>query len=184
MKAIKTSYRGYSFRSRTEAKWAVFFDKLGLLWYYEEQGFVLPDSGCYLPDFKLILPTDELVYCEVNGCEADDFADPEISKLREFATESRCKIVLLTGVPEYRVYNQFVPDSMPNSFTAVFFQDYEPFLMTASDYWFQVLKLDSRTGRLHFNLNDRALRKAFGRGYLEAVAAARGARFEHGESPT
>jgi hypothetical protein len=38
MKAIETLYRGYRFRSRTEARWAVFFDKLGLRWDYEEEG--------------------------------------------------------------------------------------------------------------------------------------------------
>src|SRR4051812_25766152 len=97
MKAIETRYRGYRFRSRLEARWAVFFDKLGLQWEYEEQGYVLPKAGCYLPDFKLILPTKEIIYCEVNHGEADDFADDEISKLREFATECRCKVILLTG---------------------------------------------------------------------------------------
>jgi len=29
-----------------------------------------------LPDFKLILPTEELVYCEVNHSEADDWWCP------------------------------------------------------------------------------------------------------------
>ena len=183
MKAIETRYRGYRFRSRTEARWAVFFDKLGLRWDYEEQGYVLPKSGCYLPDFKLILQAEELVYCEVNHSEADDFAHEEINKLREFATQRRCRIILLTGVPDYRAYNQLLPDAPPNAFTAAFFQDYEPFVVTADAYWFQVLELDSRTGRLHFALDERALKNAFGRGYLEAVASARAARFEHGESP-
>lgn len=30
MKAIETRYKGYRFRSRLEARWAVFFDALGL----------------------------------------------------------------------------------------------------------------------------------------------------------
>lgn len=183
MKAIETHYRGYRFRSRTEARWAVFFDKLGLRWDYEEQGYVLPKSGCYLPDFKLILATEELVYCEVKHSDADDFANDEISKLKEFANACRCKVILLTGVPDYRVYNQLLPDAPPNTLSAAFFRDYDPFVVTADAYWFQVLELDSRTGRLFFALDERALRKAFGRGYLEAVASARAARFEHGESP-
>src|SRR5438067_13347526 len=108
MKAIETYYKGYRFRSRTEARWAVFFDKLGLRWDYEEEGYVLPKTGCYLPDFKVILPSDEIIYCEVNHSEADDFADDEIRKLREFAHERRCKVILLTGVPDFRAYNQLV----------------------------------------------------------------------------
>lgn len=50
IKAIETVYKGYRFRSRLEARWAVFFDALGLKWSYEVEGFQLP-SGWYLPDF-------------------------------------------------------------------------------------------------------------------------------------
>jgi hypothetical protein len=52
---IPTRYKGYHFRSRLEARWAVFFDQLGLDWEYEPQGYVL-DGTPYLPDFKLVLP--------------------------------------------------------------------------------------------------------------------------------
>lgn len=51
--AIETEYRGYRFRSRLEARWAVFFDALGLPWEYEVQGYQLPDGTAYLPDFWL-----------------------------------------------------------------------------------------------------------------------------------
>lgn len=50
IKAIDTIYRGYKFRSRLEARWAVFLDRVGLQWEYEFEGFALP-SGYYLPDF-------------------------------------------------------------------------------------------------------------------------------------
>jgi hypothetical protein len=30
--AIPTRYKGYHFRSRLEARWAVFFDALGIKW--------------------------------------------------------------------------------------------------------------------------------------------------------
>ena len=143
----------------------------------------LPEAGAYLPDFRLILSTGESVYCEVNHSDADDFESSEIDKLREFATVSGCRTLLLTGVPDHRAYNQLMPNSAANSFTAGFFRDYAPFVCTADEYWFQALRLDTTTGRLHFDLDARALRKAFGRGYLEAVDLARGARFEHGESP-
>jgi hypothetical protein len=34
-KSIQTRYSGRYFRSRLEARWAVFFDALGLKWDYE-----------------------------------------------------------------------------------------------------------------------------------------------------
>lgn len=37
--ALETHYAGYKFRSRIEARWAVFFTRLGLDWEYEEQGY-------------------------------------------------------------------------------------------------------------------------------------------------
>ena len=49
-KAIETEYAGCRFRSRTEARWAVFFDTLSLEWEYEPEGFDL-DGIRYLPDF-------------------------------------------------------------------------------------------------------------------------------------
>lgn len=52
IKAISTVYNGIRFRSRLEARWAVFFDKLGIEYLYEFEGYQLP-SGWYLPDFYL-----------------------------------------------------------------------------------------------------------------------------------
>lgn len=52
IKAIETHWRGHRFRSRLEARWAVFFDVLGVPWEYEPQGFVLGGTP-YLPDFWL-----------------------------------------------------------------------------------------------------------------------------------
>lgn len=53
MKAIETLYEGYRFRSRLEARWAVFLTTLGVHWEYEKEGYVLPDGSWYLPDFWL-----------------------------------------------------------------------------------------------------------------------------------
>ena len=51
--AIETEYNGYLFRSRLEARWAVFFDEIGLNWSYEAEGYVLDDGSYYLPDFTI-----------------------------------------------------------------------------------------------------------------------------------
>ena len=50
IKAIETVYNGYKFRSRLEAKWAVFFDAVGIKYQYEIEGYEMDDIR-YLPDF-------------------------------------------------------------------------------------------------------------------------------------
>lgn len=63
--AIETRYAGHRFRSRLEARWAVFFDSLRLAWEYEPQGYrVGTRRRPYLPDFYL---TDLRVWVEVKG---------------------------------------------------------------------------------------------------------------------
>ncbi len=53
IKPIETYYKGYRFRSRLEARYAVFFDALGTPYEYEKEGYDLGDAGWYLPDFWL-----------------------------------------------------------------------------------------------------------------------------------
>jgi len=60
---IETVYNGYRFRSRLEARWAVFFDVLGIKYDYEPEGFI-KGSFRYLPDFYL--PNTE-TWVEVKG---------------------------------------------------------------------------------------------------------------------
>lgn len=50
---IETSYDGYLFRSRLEARWAVFFNSLKIPYEYEKEGYRLPSGRWYLPDFWL-----------------------------------------------------------------------------------------------------------------------------------
>ena len=80
IKAIETFYKGYHFRSRLEARWAVFFDTLGISWKYEVEGYEkevgsttvtgeeITELVRYLPDF--FLPNrwgGGGVYVEVKG---------------------------------------------------------------------------------------------------------------------
>lgn len=53
LKIKDTYYKGYRFRSRLEARWAVFFDACGVDWEYEPEGYDLGNGMSYLPDFKL-----------------------------------------------------------------------------------------------------------------------------------
>jgi hypothetical protein len=50
-KAIETCYKNYRFRSRLEARYAIFFDALGVQWEYEPEKYDLGQLGSYLPDF-------------------------------------------------------------------------------------------------------------------------------------
>lgn len=82
IKVIETEYNGYRFRSRLEARWAVFFDALGIKYQYEPEGFDA-DGVKYLPDFYLPdadrwieikgkkLSVDEIRKCEA-FCEEQD----------------------------------------------------------------------------------------------------------------
>lgn len=90
MEAIETEWRGYTFRSRLEARYAVMFEEMGLDWRYEIQGFHLEDGRRYLPDFWL--PELEL-YVEIKGVEPG--RDTELL-LRDFGHP----VILFVGLPD------------------------------------------------------------------------------------
>ncbi len=64
IQAIETRYAGHLFRSRLEARWAVFFDAIGIEWKYETQGFKNEVGDSYLPDFFL---PHKKIWVEVKG---------------------------------------------------------------------------------------------------------------------
>jgi len=68
LKAIETRYQGCLFRSRLEARWAVFFDALDIPWEYEKEGYDLGEAGWYLPDFWL---PQQQCFFEAKGSTAD-----------------------------------------------------------------------------------------------------------------
>ena len=73
IKAIETHYKGYRFRSRLEARWAVFFDAAGIEYQYEPEGIEYCGER-YLPDFYLPNETNYGCYVEV---KPDDSARRE-----------------------------------------------------------------------------------------------------------
>lgn len=82
MKAIETRYKGYRFRSRLEARWAVFFDYCELEWTYEPEGWQLP-SGWYLPDFRIT--SNVSIWFEVKGQQPNQ---REVQVLTELVNET------------------------------------------------------------------------------------------------
>ena len=53
MTAKRTTWNGCTFRSRAEARWAVFFEMCDVEWEYEPEGVVFDDNTSYLPDFLI-----------------------------------------------------------------------------------------------------------------------------------
>lgn len=82
IKAIETSYAGCRFRSRLEARHAVFFDHLGIPWEYEPEGFHTP-AGPYLPDFLIHPNTDRALWLEI---KAKPPTEEEKAKVQALAT--------------------------------------------------------------------------------------------------
>lgn len=167
MKAIETRYKDRRFRSRTEARWAVFFDSLGIYWKYEEEGFQLrvdPSKPLeheqeflyYLPDFWL---PDLDLWVEIKGKEADEVED---AKARALAKESGFPVLLLAGSPENPKYRH---PSAPRHWLYRYYSD-------------GLLKVDKNVS-LHRVLGFKPKSPE----WLAAFGEAMGARFEHGESP-
>lgn len=117
IKAIPTKYQGYEFRSRLEARWAVFFDTLEIQYNYEPEGFdvtdvfkakhptkTLPPKNelWYLPDFYL---PDYGWYVEIKA----EIPDPKVdrSMMKCFLFSESQKFLVLCGTPGVGSYEAF-----------------------------------------------------------------------------
>lgn len=114
IKPIETFYNGYRFRSRTEARWAVFFDAAGIEYVYEPEGYDLGDAGWYLPDFWIPNASyrkykrEELknngVFLEIKPDETS-LEDLESGyKYNTLAKQSGYPVVLVCGLPCISAY--------------------------------------------------------------------------------
>lgn len=92
IKPIQTEYKGYLFRSRLEARWAVFLDAMSVNWEYEKEGYEL-ESGWYLPDFWL---PDLDLWLEI---KPDDPSDKELQLAEELACGTCKPIAIASGLP-------------------------------------------------------------------------------------
>lgn len=94
----ETSFRGIRYRSKTEAKWAVFFSVLGVDYRYEETAFKLETGDMYLPDFFI---QEFNAYLEVKP-DSDLIVTEECKKARQLAKELKPKgieVLLAMGAP-------------------------------------------------------------------------------------
>ncbi len=129
IKAIETVYKGYRFRSRLEARWAVNFDALtnematkehwrkdktgplmlaGLLtngfdfsWEYEKEGFEL-NGIWYLPDFYFKFGA----WAEI---KPEQFTNEQVDLCIELAKQTRMNCFMLSGVPDSKFYPVAIP---------------------------------------------------------------------------
>ncbi|MFZ1008643.1 MAG: hypothetical protein WAN65_17515 [Candidatus Sulfotelmatobacter sp.] len=114
IKAIETAYAGCKFRSRLEARWAVFFDALPIKWRYEPEGFELPSGARYLPDFYL---PQFNVWAEVKPFIPTEGRDH--LKIQEFVlSKPDTAILILDDEPSYRLYGLIQAESAAGTWTS------------------------------------------------------------------
>jgi hypothetical protein len=123
MRPLPTRYAGHRFRSRLEARWAVFFNALGVTWHDEPEGFELrpmpaglhrqweqhgwtpctdPDETCtcfqhrggYLPDFWL--PSIN-TWFEVKGQPVADDDGARLQRFDTMCTSRRQRFIVAVG---------------------------------------------------------------------------------------
>lgn len=99
IQAIPTKFNGTVYRSRTEAKWAWFFDHHGIPVQYEPEGFQT-EAGWYLPDFQL-LAAPRLTYFEVKPHQP---TKREYRLLRALAKEAEAHVFVAHGAPSSSVF--------------------------------------------------------------------------------
>ena len=93
IKPIETVYRGYRFRSRLEARWAVFFDALEIEWQYEVEGYYLSTQP-YLPDFWL--PKLE-TFVEIKPTK--EAGEQAVSLMKELVKKTGKRGLIIGGSP-------------------------------------------------------------------------------------
>ena len=168
-KPIETVYSGYRFRSRLEARWAVYFDALGLPWEYEKEGYDLGDGIWYLPDFWL---PQVRMWAEV---KPGPLSEDEREKCRRLAKQTGYPCLMLEGVPDMLAYWAMEPDrgdaSINGSATEC---DY--ILSNYHGYPQDENRFYASTGYE----KGKRLEDWWG-DIMPAIVAARSARFEHGE---
>lgn len=203
IKAIETRYKGYRFRSRLEARWAVFFDAMGLDWEYEPEGFELSDGRYYLPDFKVTSPQGYTTWYEVKPKSGSD--DGKMGRLeKDFMSqfdESQCvtdSFTLLCGDPI-----EFLGDSSnlkvcPRCGNLMDYDNGSSIGLSGAYYpcWPCDIGTPSGSGDSEIGVNGLTVRPHKGAIDIDFVTferhsdlivyackKARSARFEHGETP-
>lgn len=178
LKAIDTHYNGYKFRSRLEARWAVFFDTLGIKYEYEKEGYNL--AGIYyLPDFWL---PKQKCWVEVKG---QPLNEKEIIKCTKLAEACKCDVYIHGAVPHIEVGGGF---TFENEFRAFKWSETSGVWDDEADHIWSGCINDATyeitfSGKRHCDCRDHNGMCGFDEpSVCLAYRKARTARFEHGEN--
>lgn len=101
LKPILTRWDNNVFRSRNEARWAVFFDALDVLYKYEPVGVYLPNDMMYLPDFY-IADTGTFVDAKEDGFMDSTSNKPNLKEALNYFNNPFNKGVIIEGYEQYQ----------------------------------------------------------------------------------
>ena len=187
IKAIQTQYKGYHFRSRLEARWAVFFDALGLEWQYEPEGFDLGDGVYYLPDFRLLgvdTNGDTIDYWFDVKPDGVSISDSDMEKMQRFADKKDFGyaggFAILDGLPDINKNDHLLSPSAHEPILAIWSYRARPWWIMESSVADEMIWLN-RTSKGKYHMGSTKEANWYEDG-IAACIAARSARFEHGES--
>ncbi len=198
LKPIQTIYKGYKFRSRLEARWAVFLDALRVRWEYEPEGYDLGNGMSYLPDFRLYDVTINHGYfkrhcdmfLEVKGQMNDEDA-AKIGRFYELGYESdnrygesRGAVLVVGNIPEGETMLDLLGFMRAEAYQyrGNWPHNYN-FATIDGDYFCAFPGVDQRGTFTLFGDDSRYLWSLDMEATERAFRIARQARFEFGETP-
>jgi len=171
VKPIETRWRGCRFRSRLEARWAVFIDSLGLRWEHEPQGF-MTSLGPYLPDFWL--PSQRTwveIKPQVDGW-VDLNTDPAVRKLADVVGGEATTGLLIFGHPgDFLAFEANVSQGDGKVYWSA---SHSLIVLNKKEWGLTITGIDYTDDNLEFPTQPEI---------LAARRTSLGARFEHGEMP-
>lgn len=174
--SIPTWYDGVLYRSRTEARHAYLFDKLGIKFRYEVQGFDIQGTW-YLPDFVLF-PALGMLWAEIKG---DWQQDPRgIARWRKFAPwrPQPSRGALIIGTPALDNSPHLIGGSEDASPSDAWEDDSQVWRPCPAGYHFDFAQPGRFGGKFAEDGCPYTDQEGFGQERLErAIAAARSARF-------
>lgn len=183
-------YNGYRFRSRLEARWAVFFDALGVKYEYEPEGYKLPNGMCYLPDFKVKCygtrgdknhPFD--LYIEVKGMMTKKDADKIFSfcNRNDESGQIENPVLVLTEIPAHGVFADWYAMKAGDNMNGIEIYPFNYYTIDG-DYFGAYPAADSYGHFYLFGDDGSYINEEDVPRIIKAYDLARQARFEHEES--
>lgn len=189
IKAIETVYRNRRFRSRLEARWAIFFDTLGIEWMYEKEGYDVAGEW-YLPDFWMPYTVPGVLeqgWGEFVEIKPTPLTDDDVEFFAKFTRLVGHRVFVFCGEPDperhsiycFQHHHGGEPERVPLFSDGTF---------AVSRIWFdgvppeETLQIRSLTGQSRYSF-DIARYPASAARWADAVKRSMSARFEHGEKP-